>query len=114
VAARVLWDPDDRRLDVLPQRAQKCKALNHILSRVAVRPRQCFVAGDGENDRDLLAGKFPGVVVANAVSELRRAGTGPVWLSAHPGAYGVMDGLRRWYEETDPTNPVSASWVFYG
>ena len=113
VSARVLWDAHDGRLDVLPARARKCRALNHILTRVSIRPRQCFVAGDGENDRDLMEGRFPGVVVANAVSNLRHLQTEAIWLSQHPGALGVVDGLRRWYDETEGKDGV-ADLRFYG
>lgn len=114
VQARVLFDPSDGRLDVLPARAQKCRALSHILTRVAVRPRQCFVAGDGENDRDLMQGRFPGVVVANAVHALRDLQGDSVWLSRHPGAMGVVEGLRRWYAEFEGGEAKADALQFYG
>lgn len=114
VAARVLWDAHDGRLDILPARAQKCRALNHILTRMAIRPRHCFVAGDGENDRDLLEGKFPGVVVANAVATLRGVQDASIWLSDQPGALGVVDGLSRWYDERKGKNRESDALRFYG
>lgn len=99
VPGRVLWDPADQRLDVLPCRAEKGRALAHVLARMGVRPRACFVAGDGENDRDMLAGGFAGVVVANACPALHQLAGGDIWESPHPGAFGVMDGIRRWYCE---------------
>ena len=96
VAVHLLWEEADHRLDVLPAKAHKGLALNYILNRAGIRSRACFVAGNGENDRDLMQGHFPGVIVANACHRLKSSTSDTIWQSSRPGAYGVIEGLTRW------------------
>ncbi len=99
VAVHLLWEEADHRLDVLPAKAHKGLALNHILNRAGIRSRACFVAGNGENDRDLMQGHFPGVIVANACHRLKASTSEVIWHSSRPGAYGVIEGLTRWCDQ---------------
>ncbi len=95
---RTLWYPDEQRLDVLPCTALKSRALQHILQRIRVKSQNCFVAGDAENDGDMLASRYPGVLVANGEARVRECL--PEWIvrSRYPGALGVLDALRQWLE----------------
>jgi hydroxymethylpyrimidine pyrophosphatase-like HAD family hydrolase len=95
---RMLWHPDEARLDILPCTALKSRALHYILQRIRVKSQNCFVAGDAENDGDMLTSHYPGVLVANGAPAIREGL--PEWIvrSPFPGALGVLDGLRQWLE----------------
>lgn len=98
VVCRTLWDEEQRRMDVVPRGALKGRALKHILSRLNIRAQQCFVAGDAENDGDLLAGRYRGVLVANGSIHLREHLPPVILRSPFEGAYGVLDGLRQFID----------------
>lgn len=102
VMHRTLWDEEQRRLDVVPRGAFKGRALKYILGRLNVRAQQCFVAGDAENDGDLLEGRYRGVLVANADLTLKEALPPVILRSPYEGAFGVMDGLRHFLNEPLP------------
>ncbi|MCY0909436.1 MAG: HAD hydrolase family protein, partial [Sulfobacillus thermotolerans] len=93
---RTLWYPEELRLDILPCTALKSRALQYILRRIRVKSENCFVAGDAENDGDMLNGHYPGVLVANGEPRVRECL--PEWIirSQYPGAFGVLDALRQW------------------
>ena len=99
IPCRTLWDEDQRRMDVVPRNALKGKALKHVLARLSIRPQQCFVAGDGENDCDILSGRYQGVVVANGVLPFKEHLPPQIFRSPLEGAQGVLDGLRRFLDE---------------
>ncbi len=99
IPCRTLWDEEQRRMDVVPRNALKGKALKYILSRLSIRPQQCFVAGDGENDCDLLSGRYRGVVVANGVLPFKEHLPSQIIRSPLEGAQGVLDGLRHFLDE---------------
>ncbi|PSR21840.1 MAG: sucrose-phosphate phosphatase [Sulfobacillus acidophilus] len=99
IACRTLWDDDARRLDIVPRGALKGRALKHILTRLNMRAQQCFVAGDAENDGDLLEGRYRGVLVANGSIFLRERLPATILRSPFEGALGVLDGLRQFLDE---------------
>ncbi|AEW05887.1 sucrose-6F-phosphate phosphohydrolase [Sulfobacillus acidophilus DSM 10332] len=99
VVARTLWHDAENRLDVIPRGAFKGRALKHILDRLALKAHQCFVAGDADNDIDILEGRYLGVLVANSVPRLRSRAAEQIWRSPYPGALGVLDALKRWLAE---------------
>lgn len=98
ILCRTLWDEEQKRLDVLPRGALKGRALKHILNRLGIRPQQCFVAGDAENDGDLLSGRYRGVVVANGTITLKENLPPEIMRSPFEGALGVLDGLRHFLD----------------
>lgn len=99
VACRTLLDDEQGRLDIVPHGALKGRALKHILARLNIRPQQCFVAGDAENDGDLLGGRYRGVVVANGAVPFKEQLPAEIIRSPYEGARGVLDGLRQFLEE---------------
>ncbi len=99
VVQRTLWDEDEMRLDVVPRGALKGRALKYILNRLNVRPQQCFVAGDAENDGDLMEGRYHGVLVANATIRLADQLPPVIVRSPYEGAHGVLHGLRQFLDE---------------
>jgi HAD superfamily hydrolase (TIGR01484 family) len=106
VACRTLWDGDERRLDIVPRGALKGRALKYILNRLNLKAQQCFVAGDAENDGDLLEGRYRGVLVANGTLSLRDHLPPVIWRSPYEGAYGVLDGLRQFIDDSLPLVPA--------
>lgn len=82
-------------LDVLPRGATKGSALNWLIARLGVSPERVLVAGDSGNDISMfeLTG-VRGIVVGNALAELRERARGPgSFRSPRPAAAGVLDGL---------------------
>lgn len=88
-----------RDLDVLPSAGGKGGALAWICRRLSIGLDEVVVAGDSGNDREMF--EMPhvrGVVVANALAELRDAA------SVHPRHFlasgchadGVIEGLKYW------------------
>ena len=106
---RTLWDDEQGRLDVVPRGAFKGRALRYVLNRLNVRAQQCFVAGDAENDGDLLEGRYRGVLVANGTLALRESLPPIIWRSPYEGALGVLDGLRQFLHE--PAAPLEAEYA---
>ncbi|OLZ09677.1 HAD family hydrolase [Sulfobacillus thermosulfidooxidans] len=98
LTVRMLWHPNESRLDILPCTALKSRALQYILRRIGIKSQNCFVAGDAENDGDMLVNHYPGVLVANGDASVRNCL--PEWIvrSRYPGALGVLDGLQQWLE----------------
>ena len=82
-----------RLIDVLPHRAGKAAAVRFEAARLGLHDRDCIVAGDSGNDRDMLT-EFPHAILpANAAAELADL-RHPV-RSALAYADGVLDGLDR-------------------
>lgn len=100
IMCRTLWDDEQHRLDVVPRGALKGRALKHILTRLSIRPQQCFVAGDAENDGDLLSGRYRGVLVANGSLPLKERLPDEIMRSSYEGALGVLDGLVQFVRQT--------------
>lgn len=112
VPARTIWDSEDHRLDVLPRGALKGRALRYILQKINVKNQQCFVAGDAENDSDMLQGRYHGVLVGNGTDEVFSRLPERIWRAKRPGALGVLDGLRRWLKEEPPGPELPSSPEF--
>lgn len=107
VAARTFWDANDSRLDVLPRTALKGRALCYVLQQLRIKGQRCFVAGDAENDGDMLQGRYHGVLVANGALELQAKLPERIYRASQPGALGVLEGLRRWFREDSVVHQIS-------
>ncbi|WP_064240438.1 HAD-IIB family hydrolase [Sinorhizobium glycinis] len=88
-----------RDLDILPRSGGKGSALAWICRELAVDPGEVVVAGDTGNDLEMF--EMPhvrGIVVANALAELRRAVAGDPrhYMARTSHADGVIEGLRHW------------------
>lgn len=104
VRGKVLFS-GGRFLDVIPERAGKAAAVEHLLRRWGLPRSSVLAAGDSGNDLDLLAHPdFLGVAVGNARPELQSAieDDESVHMAALPFAQGVLEGgeaLGFWPEE---------------
>jgi sucrose-6F-phosphate phosphohydrolase len=88
-----------RDLDILPPSGGKGGALAWICRRLAIGLDEVVVAGDSGNDREMF--EMPhvrGVVVANALAELRDAASlhRRHFLASSCHADGVIEGLKYW------------------
>ncbi|MCA1405144.1 HAD-IIB family hydrolase [Ensifer sp. IC3342] len=88
-----------RDLDILPRAGGKGRALAWICRELAVDLEEVVVAGDTGNDREMFdIPRVRGVVVANALAELRQS-VGHKrrhFLARSSHADGVLEGLRHW------------------
>ncbi|WEX86973.1 HAD family hydrolase [Sinorhizobium garamanticum] len=87
-----------RDLDILPRAGGKGSALAWICRELAVDLDEVVVAGDTGNDREMFdMPRVRGVVVANALAELRQVGRERRhFLARNSYADGVIEGLRHW------------------
>lgn len=86
----------DRDLDVLPVGIDKGAAARRAAQLLAVAPERTIVAGDSGNDASMFDGGFKGIVVGNAMAELRNMKRENVYLASRTHAAGVLEGLRYW------------------
>ncbi len=88
---------DGAYLDLLPYRASKGQAVRYLAYKWDIAPSTILVAGDSGNDREMLTGRMPAVVVANhrqELADLRRPRRPGIYFSAHSQAAGILDGLQ--------------------
>ena len=95
IPARVVYS-SDRDLDVLPAAADKGNAAKFLAAHLGVPFRRVIVAGDSGNDAAMFTGEFRGVVVANALPELRGVRHTHVYKANARCAAGVLEGVRYW------------------
>jgi len=85
-----------RHLDVLPAAAGKGNAASFAVGTWGIDAHEVMVFGDSGNDIDLFQRGFRGTLVANALPEILTAVGRDVYVSPHPYAAGVLDGIRHW------------------
>ncbi len=83
-------------LDVLPQGINKGTAAGKLAKQWQIPADSVIVCGDTGNDLAMFQQGFRGVVVANALDELKRLSGDRVYLAQRPHAAGVLEGLRHW------------------
>lgn len=81
-------------LDILPIRASKGLAIEHVAKKWGMGEGTIIVAGDSENDRSMLEGPFLSIVVANHEESLEDL-SGCYWAKT-PSAAGIIEGLAWW------------------
>ncbi len=87
----------DRFLDVLPERASKGKAIVHLCQRWGIDPARVIVAGDSDNDADMLNGETNAVVVGNHHPELDKLRGEPgIYFAEGEFAWGIIEGLEKY------------------
>jgi sucrose-6F-phosphate phosphohydrolase len=85
-----------RDVDVVPRGVNKGSAAAYLAGHLKA---ECVIAcGDTGNDAALFCHGFCGVIVGNALPELRVLCSEQVYLSPHAHAEGVLDGIRHWIE----------------
>jgi sucrose-phosphate synthase len=83
-------------LDLLPVRASKGRAIQHLAHRWGFAMDEVLVAGDSGNDADMIRSGFLGVVVKNHSSELRYLrGRRRIYFADAAYARGILEGIRR-------------------
>ncbi|MEO0966659.1 MAG: HAD-IIB family hydrolase [Planctomycetota bacterium] len=90
--AKVVYS-SKRDLDVLPAAADKGAAARHLVDHLGYPADRVIVAGDSGNDAAFFDHGFRGVVVQNALPELKAAAPHAYHATAHEGD-GVIEGIR--------------------
>lgn len=88
-----------RDLDILPHNANKGFAALWLANHLGIAPSDIIVAGDTGNDKAMF--EIPGVrgiIVANALEELRQLGetNDRLMIADFPMADGVIQGISHW------------------
>jgi hypothetical protein len=84
-------------LDLLPMGVSKAKALESLAERLGVSREQTMAIGDNWNDLEMLEWAGQGVIMGNAVAELRSIAEQRGWRQAPPND---EDGVAVVLEET--------------
>lgn len=85
-------------LDILPYRASKGKAIRYLSYKWNIALRNIVVAGDSENDEDMLRGEMLGVVVGNhhpGLDQLR--GLRNIYFASATHAAGILEGFNHYH-----------------
>ena len=88
----------DRDLDVLPAGINKGTAAAHLANYWNIPDERVIVCGDTGNDRSMFEQNFLGVVVGNALPELKALTSSQIHHAAGDFAAGVEEGIRHWTE----------------
>jgi mannosylfructose-6-phosphate phosphatase len=86
----------DRDLDVLPAGVDKGAAAAFLARRLDIPPSRVIACGDTLNDLAMFQHGFCGVVVANALAELRRLDRPDVYHCRRGFAGGILEGAQHW------------------
>lgn len=83
-------------VDVLPAQSGKGAALRFLLERLDFPPQRVLVAGDSDNDRDMLTLPVNAVIVGNYAAELSdlRGHASDIYFAANRHAAGILEGLE--------------------
>lgn len=86
-------------IDIVPAGAGKGHALCHIQELFAIKKENTFVCGDSGNDLSMFSKGFKGIVVGNALPELKEAlkfNSKEIYFSRSKYASGIMEGLKKY------------------
>ncbi len=86
----------NRDLDVLPLGINKGSATAFLASHWSYTRDRVFVSGDTNNDLAMFSEGFRGIVVANALDELKYLNPSQVYQAKSAHAKGVLEGLNYW------------------
>ena len=89
-----------RDLDVLPAGVDKGTAAVFLAKHWGVPRERVIVCGDTANDLSMFEQGFCGIVVGNALPELRALRSPRVYHARGRFAAGVEEGLRYWFERS--------------
>jgi len=96
------WVPGVRMVSILPSKAGKGHAAEHVRKTQGFPPERSMWAGDTRGDSSMLYTSQCGVIVGNATPELRadaaisilQTGRRTVYAASGNSAMGVLEGLR--------------------
>ena len=84
-------------LDILPYRASKGKAIRYLSYKWNIALGNILVAGDSDNDEDMLRGEMLGVVVGNYHPDLEKLkGRRHVYFASNNYAAGILEGFEHY------------------
>ncbi|NLA93343.1 MAG: HAD-IIB family hydrolase [Spirochaetales bacterium] len=82
-------------IDIIPYRASKGAAVDHVIGRWNLNPQQVVTAGDSANDFEMFTREINGIIVANYEEALEPfQGQKHLFFSPSPYARGLLEGLR--------------------
>ncbi|MHB8864362.1 MAG: HAD-IIB family hydrolase [Pirellulaceae bacterium] len=116
IKANVIWSIDEVTalglVDILPESANKLRAIRFLMQRQGFLLRDTVFAGDSGNDLDVLRSEISSVLVANADAEVRTravsANSDALYLAK--GSYlgmngnysaGILEGAAHFWPEVD-------------
>ena len=87
-----------RYVDILPRDVSKGSTLQKLLPKISVKKNNVFVAGDSLNDKSMFNLGFKGIVVGNALDELKQSlRPGQFnYFSKNYGVMGIKEGLEHY------------------
>ena len=84
----------ERLLDVLPPRAGKAAAMEHVADHFGIPADSVFAVGDSGNDADMLTACENAVLVGNHAEEVASLATrSNVYLARRSHAAGALEGV---------------------
>ena len=87
----------DMFLDILPYRASKGKAIRYLSYKWNIALGNIVVAGDSENDEDMLRGEMLGIIVGNHHEELDKLkGLRHIYFASAHYAAGILEGFEHY------------------
>jgi sucrose-6F-phosphate phosphohydrolase len=92
----------NRDLDILPANTNKGTAAAYLANRWGIAADRVIVAGDTGNDADMFCCGFRGIVVGNALPELKALRAANIYHSTSQYAAGVLEGLTHWLGAGNP------------
>jgi mannosylfructose-6-phosphate phosphatase len=95
LAADIVYS-SERDLDVLPQGANKGSAARYLAHALRVSDERVIVCGDTGNDIAMFRVGFRGIIVGNALPELKALANGHTYLAQRNHAHGVLEGMLHW------------------
>lgn len=95
LAADIVYS-SQRDLDVLPQGANKGSAARYLAHALRVPDERVIVCGDTGNDIAMFRVGFRGIIVGNALPELKALADGHAYLAHRHHAHGVLEGMLHW------------------
>jgi sucrose-6F-phosphate phosphohydrolase len=85
-----------RDLDVLPSGVNKGAAARYLAQSLSIAAARVIVCGDSGNDASMFCHGFCGVVVGNALPELKASAGRTAYLANAKFAAGVREGVEHW------------------
>lgn len=95
----------NRDLDILPSNSNKGTAAMYLVNCWKHDPARIIVAGDSGNDEDMFRIGGRGVVVANALPELKALIASHIYHATSSFAAGVLEGIDYWLSQDSHEQP---------
>lgn len=86
----------DKNLDIIPIKAGKGNAVEYVRQALEIEKDNVIVAGDSGNDRSMFRLGYKGIVVNNAIDNLKAVKSAINYISPYDAVNGVIDGLKHW------------------